>query len=40
MRYSDGEIYEGEFSNDMRDGKGVYKQNNQKKYEGEWQTGL
>lgn len=36
MYYANGDIYEGEWSNDMREGRGMLRLANNNRYEGEW----
>jgi hypothetical protein len=38
--YYNGDEYFGEWTEDLKNGKGVYKYNNGDKYEGDWQRGL
>ncbi len=37
MYYSDGSVYEGEWYNDQRSGKGLLKLSNNNRYEGSWE---
>ncbi len=39
MQFSNGDVYEGEWVNDEKDGKGVYKYANQDYYEGYFNKG-
>ena len=36
MKYFDGTIYDGEWRDDKRNGKGIMKDSEGKKYSGEW----
>ncbi len=36
----DGDVYEGDWSNDMANGKGVYMHSGGARYEGEWKDDL
>ena len=40
MNYNNGDKYEGEFKNNLREGKGIMNYNNGDKYEGEWKNNL
>lgn len=40
IKYPDGRIYQGEFLNDMKHGKGVYTWPNGKIYDGEWKEDM
>ena len=40
MHYSDGSIYEGEWYNDKRSGRGILKLPNDNRYEGSWLNGM
>lgn len=39
LLYSNGDIYEGEFKDNLHDGQGTYDFKNKDKYEGQWIKG-
>lgn len=39
MKYSNGDVYEGEFNKGEKHGKGIYLYKNGDKYEGQWKEG-
>ena len=36
MYYNNGDVYEGEFENDKKNGSGIYKYNDGTVYDGQW----
>ena len=40
MNYNNGDKYDGEWKNDLREGNGIYEYKNGDKYKGEWKNDL
>ena len=39
MKYGNGDVYEGDFVDNLHEGQGSYRFNNQDSYEGSWAKG-